>query len=102
MTRAEYDILREHGERLLHIDKMLRELPTQIAERMEVKVATALASCREAHAEDEARLDELWEQHQHEEGAKGLIDRVSARTSFLIGAGGGALAIVATAIAIWG
>ena len=100
MTKQEYDILREHGERLLHIDKALMDLPNQIAERMEVKVANALASCREAHAEDEEHLDELWAQHQHEQGAKGLIDRVSTRTSFLIGVGGGLLAIVATVLAI--
>ena len=101
MTRQEYDILREHGERLLAIEDGLRELPGRIADRMKVKMATAIASCREQHDEDETRLDELWEGHLHEQGARGFLATASKRTSFIIGSVGGIVGVAGVLCAIF-
>lgn len=100
MTRQEYDILREHGERLLAIENALRELPQLISERMEIKVTDAIASCRESHKESDEHISRLWEQHHQEKGASKLIDRVSTRTSFIIGSIGTVIAIAATVLTL--
>ena len=100
MTRQEYDILREHGERLLAIDESLRELPNQIADRMEIKVTKAIASCREQSEERHAHIDYLWERHQRKQGARGLLAAVSKRTSFIIGSVGGVAGVAAVLFAI--
>jgi hypothetical protein len=100
VTREEYNVLKEHNSRLIAIEDTLRDLPNQIADRMEVKVASALTSCREQHEEDEAHLDELWAHHQKNQGAQGFVQQASGRVSFIVGTIASTLAIVLAIVAL--
>lgn len=100
MTREEYNVLTEHNARLIAIEDTLRDLPNQIADRIEVKVATAIKSCREMHEEDESHLDALWESHQKSQGAQGFVQQASGRVTFIVGTIASVLAIVLAIIAI--
>jgi hypothetical protein len=100
VTRDEYGVLKEHGERLLAIEDVLRELPDRIAERMEVKVAKGIASCRERETERHEQHDILWEQHQRAVGVRGLLSNVSRRTTIIISSIGGLVGIAGAVVAL--
>ncbi len=77
MTRQEYDILREHGERLITLEtgmgdirERLAALPGIIAEDVGDKVAAAVRACRAEGETNRQRLDELWEARQQGKGVR--------------------------------
>jgi len=101
MTKQEYDILREHGDRMLAIEQTLLALPNQVAECMETKVARAVASCRETRGDFYEHCDILWEERHQRQGESFLLRKVSTRTSFIVGTVGGLVGIVGVLCAVF-
>lgn len=96
MTRQEYDILREHGDRLLAIEDSLRELPNIIGSQ----VKNAVKECREEAEAHRQKVDCLWVEHQHEEGAKGLLSNMGRTAVVTIGVLGTLVGILGAILAL--
>jgi hypothetical protein len=96
MTRDEYNILREHGDRLLAIEKSLLELPDIIGK----KVTAAVKECREEAEVHREKVDCLWAEHQHGEGARGLLSNLGRTAAVTIGVVGTIVGILGAILAL--
>ena len=96
MTRDEYNILKEHGDRLLAIEESIRKLPGAIA----TEVKGAVRDCRAETEVHRKKVDLMWVEHQREEGAKGLLSNMNRSAVAIIGVLGTIIGIVGTVAAL--